>query len=179
MAAECWRGGVGLDTHVALAACVVLGSGLCGRAAAEAVRRRTRTLAELCEGLRALRIRMTGMLESVQCAMSRSNCPLLELVAGGMGEGCSAQEAWQATRRKAIRRGGPADSLSEADLRALDDFFTQLGKSDRQAQEVLLDGTQETLARQLEVARGRAAEADRLYVTLGILVGVMLALIVI
>ena len=158
---------------------MVLGSGLCGRAAAEAVRRRVRTLAELCEGLRTLRIRMTGMLEPVQCALSRSNCPLLELVAGRMGDDQSAQDAWLAARREAVRRGGSADSLAEVDLRILDSFFSQLGKSDRQAQEALLDGTQEALSRQLEAARGRSAEADRLYVTLGILIGVMLALIVI
>ena len=119
------------------------------------------------------------MLEPVQCAMSGSICPLLEQIAGGMGEGRSAQDAWSTMRREAVRRGGPADSLAEADLQALDLFFSRLGKSDRQAQETLLDSTQEVLSRQLEPARSRAAEADKLYATLGILVGVMLALIVI
>ncbi len=167
-----------MDTRVALAACVVLGSALCGRAAADAVRRRAKTLASLAEGIRALRLQMTGMLEPVQCALSHSSSPLLSMVAEGMTEGTSAGDAWRKVRSAARRRGGPADALNQADVLALDAMFDRLGQSGRESQEALLNAALQTVERQLEGARAHALEADRLYVTIGLLVGVLLALIV-
>ena len=111
-------GGGGLETRIALAVCVVLGSTLCGKAASDAVRRRYRVLAALAEDLQALRIHMTGMLMPLQCALDRAGCALMKRVAEGMREGRSASEAWQVVRPSVTRRGGPADALAADDLEA-------------------------------------------------------------
>lgn len=168
-----------MEARIALAACVVLGSGLCGKAAADAARRRLKALASLTEALRALRFSMTGMLQPVQLALGKSGNALLALVAGAMGSGRSAGEAWRSVRGQAVRRGSPADALSGEDLAVLDDLFERLGQSGRSEQEALLAASLQRLESRREDARKRAGEADRLYVSLGVLVGLMLALIVI
>ena len=158
---------------------MVLGSTLCGRAAAEAARRRYRVLSALAEDLQVLRIHMTGMLQPVQCALEKSACPLMKRVAEDMRQGRSASDAWQAVRDSALRRGGPGDALSADDLAALDALFGQLGQSGREEQEALLGASLEAVIRLRDGALQKAGEADRLYVSLGFLVGLMLALIVI
>lgn len=162
-----------------LAICVVMGSTLCGRAASDAARRRYRVLAVLAEDLQSLRIHMTGMLMPVQCALDKAGCALLKRVAEGMREGRSAADAWQSIRGSALRRGGPADALAAEDLGALDALFGQLGQSGREEQGALLDTSLQMVGRLRDDALRRAGEADRLYVSLGFLIGLMLALIVI
>ena len=156
----------------------MLGSGLCGKAAADAVRRRARTLEGLTEGIRVLRIHMMGLLEPVQFALERSECPLLALVAAGVKDGRSAHEAWGELRGRTARRGGPVDALVEEDLQLLDRLFQRLGQSGREEQEALLSATLQSLELRLASARQKAGEADRLYLSLGLLIGLMLALIV-
>ena len=173
------RGGGSLETRIALAVCVVLGGTLCGKAAADAARRRHRVLSVLSEDLQTLRIHMTGMLQPVQCALESAGCTLMKRVAEGMREGRSASEAWQVVRPSVTRRGGPADALAADDLMVLDALFTQLGQSGREEQEAWLGMTLETVSRLRDGALQKAGEADRLYVSLGFLVGLMLALIVI
>ena len=165
--------------RIALVICVVLGSTLCGKAASDAARRRYRVLAALAEDLQKLRIHMTGMLMPVQCALDRSGSALLKQVAEGMQSGCSAEDAWRAFRQGALRRGGPADALAAEDLVVLDGLFGQLGQSGREEQEALLDASLQTVCRLRDGAFRKAGEADRLYVSLGFLIGLMLALIVI
>jgi stage III sporulation protein AB len=165
--------------RIALAVCVVLGSTLCGKAASDAVRRRYRVLSTLAEDLQALRIHMTGMLMPVQCALEKTGCAVMRRVAEGMRTGCSAAEAWQAVRGGVLRRGGPADALSAEDLLALDALFGQLGQSGREEQEALLGASAQAVGRLRDGALKKAGEADRLYVSLGFLIGLMLALIVI
>jgi len=173
------RGGGRLETRIALAVCVVLGSTLCGKAAADAARRRYRVLSALAADLQTLRIHMTGMLQPVQFALEKTDCAVLKRVAEGMRQGCSAAEAWRAVRESAVRRGGPADALAADDITALDALFGQLGQSGREEQEALLDASLQTVGRLRDKALQKAAEADRLYVSLGFLIGLMLALIVI
>jgi len=162
-----------------LAICAVLGSTLCGKAAADAVRRRYRVLAALAEDLQTLRLHMTGMLMPLQCALDRTGCALMKQVAESMRQGCSAADAWQLVRGGAMRRGGPADALAAEDIGALDTLFGQLGQSGREEQGVLLDASMETVSRLRDGALKKAGEADRLYVSLGFLIGLMLALIMI
>ena len=168
-----------MEARIALAACVVLGCGLCGRAAAQAVRRRVRLLESLAAGIRSLRIHMTGMLEPVQCALDHSECELFALVAANMREGRNAGDAWRGIRDEVLRRGGPADALAGPELRAVDHLFDVLGQSGREEQAALLDGALAAVEDQLEGARRKAGEADRLYLSMGLLIGMMLALIVI
>lgn len=167
-----------METRLALAICVALGCALCGRALADAARRRANTLRALAEGLKVLRIHMTGMLEPVQCALAAVNCPLFSLVADAMGEGRTAGEAWRSVRREALKRGGPADALTEPDAKALDGLFDRLGESGREEQGALIGAARAQLEGLLDEAVRKAAEAGRLYTTLGLLVGLMLALIV-
>lgn len=168
-----------METRIALASCAVIACALCGRALADSARRRAQTLKVLSEGLRVLHIHMTGMCEPVRNALEHTGNPLFALVAGSMEAGRSAGEAWRAVKPRALRRGGPADALLEKDILPLDRLFEHLGQSGREEQEALLNDVQQIIAGQCEIARSKAGEADRLYVSLGLLLGLMLALILI
>ena len=84
--------------RVVLAACLALGSALCGKALSDAARRRANTLLALTEGLRLLRIHMTDMMEDIQTALMGVNCPLLGAVGEGMRSGVSVDDAWRAAQ---------------------------------------------------------------------------------
>ena len=168
-----------MEVRVALALCVVLCGALSGRALSDGARRRCDALKGLAEASRRLRVRMTGMFEPVQNALERAENPLFSLVAGAMTGGRSAGEAWAQVRKNATRRGGPADSLTDADREALTRLFDGLGQTGREEQDLLLEGVVEALAALEASARAKLREADRLYGTLGLLIGLMLALIVI
>lgn len=160
-----------------LALCVVVACTLCGNAMAAASRRRVRLLGSILPGLKRLRLHMISMFEPLHQALGASGCAALEAVAGQMSPGVSAAQAWAALCGAERRRGGGLDALAPADMRALDTLFDQLGESGRDQQELLIGGACAALEAQLEVARQRAAEADRLYVSLGALTGLMIALI--
>ena len=162
-----------------LALCVVAGGTLCGSAMSGGVRRRVKALESLASGIRLLRVHMIGMFQPVHQALGGTECPLLESVSRAMTPGGSAASAWQSVREKECRRGRALDALTAEDLEALDRLFDGLGESGRDRQEILLTQTLEALTRFLESARRRAGEADRLYVSLGALTGLMAALVVI
>ncbi len=168
-----------MEIRIALALCVVLCGALCGRALADGARRRAETLQALLEATKRLRVHMTSLFEPVQLALERSDAPLYALIAQAMTGGGSAASAWDRVRRGASRRGGAIDSLIDADRQALGDLFAGLGQSGREEQDLLLTGAIEALERLCEAARAKRREADRLYGTLGLLIGLMLALIVI
>ncbi len=162
-----------------LALCVVAGCTLSGCAMAGAARRRVRLLEALIEGVRRMRPHMIGMFEPVKRALEASGCPILEAVGGGMDPGVTASAAWARARKAEGRRGGGIDALSAEDLEILDGLFEQLGETGRDQQELLLNGVCAALQRNLEDARRRVGEADRLYISLGALTGLMIALILI
>ena len=165
--------------RLALALCIVVGCTMCGRALAGSARRRAVLLAALAGGLRLLKLHMTSMFETVQHALSSTGCDLLARVGESMAPGDSADDAWRRVARRERRQGGLCDALTADDEAILNRMFKALGESGRDAQELLLSGTIEALGRNLEAARARAAEADRLYVSIGMLIGLMLALMVI
>lgn len=162
-----------------LALCVVVGCTLCGKALAGASRRRVELLDQLIQGIRMLRVHMTGMFEPVQHALDRTDCPLLNRIGSDMRAGVSAGSAWAGIQEREQRRGGMIDALTREDRQALDGLFMRLGETGRDAQEVLLSGAVRTLEQNRESARHRAGEAEKLYVSLGMLTGLMLALIVV
>ena len=168
-----------MGMRVALTICLVLGCALCGRALADAARRRAGALKALAEGVRVLKIHMTGMLEPVQCALRSARCPLFAVVADGMGDGKSAGEAWRTARPAAMRRGGAAEALLESDARVLDALFDRLGQSGRSEQGALLSGAIDDLEALRDEAAKKAAETGRLYTALGLLIGMMIALILV
>ena len=167
-----------MQTRIALGLCIVAGSALIGRSLTGAARRRAAALRQLLDGAKMLRIHMISMFEPVQNALTQSGCAVLDAVGRAMGEGRSAGAAWQAERARLRRTGGPIDALKDADMQILDGMFAHLGQSGREAQEILLAGAIQSLERQWEAARAQALEADKLYISLGLLVGLMLALIV-
>lgn len=135
-------------------------------------------LDEILGGLRLLKINMTNMLEPVRDALSGSGSAVLAQVGAGMAASVSAQESWSQIKRAQRRRGGMLDALNAEELRLLDRLFEHLGESGREAQEVLIRGALDALEPCAEAARHTAVEADRLYLTLGVLIGLMLALII-
>ena len=165
--------------RIVLAICAVVGSALCGRSLAGAARRRAALLASLEEGLKALRVCMTTMFEPLRDALSRSPCRLLALIGAEMGGGTSAMQAWERVARQQRRSGGMIDALSDADIDLLNRLFAGLGLSGRDSQEVLLAGCVRAISEARQEAAAMAREVDRLYVSLGLLIGLMLALIVI
>ncbi len=168
-----------MEIRIVLAACVVIGSVLVGKALTGAAHRRVETIRGIMEGLRALRVRMVSMFEPVQHALSDSECPILRQVGRRMGEGKSAGASWMSEKSRLCRAGGAADALTRADIQTLDRLFAHLGESGREAQDILLTESSEEMEHLLDEARKRAGEADRLYVALGLMVGLMLALIVV
>ena len=86
-------------------------------------------------------------------------------------EGDSSCSSWE--------DGGMIDALSDADIDLLNRLFAGLGLSGRDSQEVLLAGCVRAISEARQEAAAMAREVDRLYVSLGLLIGLMLALIVI
>lgn len=168
-----------MGTRLALAVCIVIGCTLCGRALASAARRRAAALREIADGLRLLKVSMVSMFEPVRESLSRSDCGLLRQVGEAMAGGLSADGAWQAVKPRARRSGGAIDALAAEDIAALDRLFSHLGQSGREVQELLIASVLRDLEARLEEARRKSGEADRLYLSLGLLVGLMLALIVV
>ncbi len=168
-----------MEIRIVLALCVVLCGALCGKSLSDSARRRAETLGSIIEAVRRLRVRMTGMFEPVQSALQHADSPLFIAVADGMKGGRSAGEAWEIVRDKAGRRGGPAEYLLKEDRQALTELFTDLGQSGREEQDLLLGGVLQALEALHTTALAKAGEANRLYMTLGLLIGLMLALIVI
>lgn len=168
-----------MEIRVILALCVVVGSTMCGKSLSGAARRRVELLKALIDGVKILKVHMVSMFEPVQISLSQSECALMAQIGNHMQSGVSAGVAWQAVKKEARRKGGQADALNLEDHVLLDRFFEHLGESGREAQEILLSSTVESLEQHYDQARTKAAEAEKLYVTLGVLIGLMLALIVI
>lgn len=121
---------------------------------------------------------MTNMLEPVRDALSGAGCNVLTEVGTGMSAGVSAGESWSRLKAVQRRRGGMLDALNANELQVLDRLFERIGESGREAQAVLIEGTLVAMEPLAEAARRTAGEADRLYLSLGVLIGLMLALII-
>ena len=160
-----------------LAMCVAAGCALCGTAMAAGVRRRVAALKTLIYGLKALRVHMLRMLEPAAQALKAANCPILERVGAGMGPGVGAGAAWEAVRDGAGWRGNGLEALTGEDRRVLDGLFGGLGEIGKAQQEIELRSAIQSLEQNLTAASASAGEAERLYGTLGLLVGLMLAMI--
>ena len=168
-----------MGIRIALALCAVAGSTMIGKTMAGSLKRRAALLAELAGGLKALRLHVVSLFEPIADSLSRSECRLLEMVGRQMAEVGGADAAWATVKAKVCAPGGMADALTASDEQLLDRLFSQLGQSGRESQEALISGILQSVEEAREAARARAAQADRLYVTLGLLTGLMLALVVI
>lgn len=144
---------------------------------AAGARRRAATLTGLVAGLKNLRVHMARMLEPAATALRGAACPILIQVGDGMTPGVPAREAWSKVRDREARRGGKLDALTREDFNALDGLFDQLGETGREQQAILIGDAIRALQENLSTAGARARECERLYGTLGLLTGLMLALI--
>lgn len=121
---------------------------------------------------------MTHLLEPVSVALSGSDCPIFERVGKAMVPGTGAETAWRAVLPSERKRGGAIDALMPEDRAVLDALFSHLGESGREEQEAHFDRTISAFDKNLASAEARSREAQRLYTSLGLLTGLMLALIV-
>ena len=136
-------------------------------------------LKTLIDGMKSLQIHMLHMLEPVASALVFTECPLLEQTGRAMTPGTSAREAWTWVKDISSGRRSGLETLAGEDLQTLDAFFHKLGEVGRAEQGLLLNRVIRTLEENLEGARSSAGEAERLYGSLGLMVGLMLALLVV
>ena len=168
-----------MGVRLILAAVVVVGATLCGKALSDRARLRAKLLSQLAEDVRLLRVHMVSMFEPVADSLSRAASPILTRVGEGMGGGASAMEAWEALKKDRRFIAGTGHALLKEDREALSALFARLGESGRESQDALLTGAAERLASLAQSAGERADAAEKLYVTLGFLTGLLLAIIVI
>ena len=122
---------------------------------------------------------MVRMLEPLSTALAATDCSLLVRVGKAMSPGTGAWEGWSRVTDRELRRGGLIDALTSEDRRVMDALFIHLGETGREQQEQLLGETIAGLGKQLEAAEAGARESERLCLSLGLLTGLMLALVVI
>lgn len=168
-----------MGARIILAIFIVVGCTLAGKSMSAALRRRLTVLDQMIHSVKMLRIHMSGMLESVERALEITNFDAFAKVSQEMTGGLSAQEAWTRAKEYLLRRGGYLDALAESDVSVIDGLFEDLGQMSRQTQEVRFQNILKNLAEQREAARLIQNERERLYVTVGFLLGIMLALVVI
>ena len=166
----------GWRVRVALAVLAALGAALMGRSLAAACARRGRTLRQAMDALQHLRIEMLERRLPLHAALSHARFDVLRRVGGRMAAGGPAAEAWQTLLPSLTRRGGALDSLTREDISALTTFFDGLGAGTRTAQEALFLSTTRELGRLEAEAAKNGAEKGKLYATLGLLFGLMLAI---
>jgi len=165
--------------RIVLAVCIVLGCTLFGRALSNAARRRVAVLNRLIRGVKMVRIHITGMLEKVSDALKMSGCDVFIVIGYEMEKGKSAKEAWNAKSEDFMKRCSPLDSLTDKDVELLNDLFSNLGESSRREQEMFLESIIKGLCEQRDGAKVQLNEKEQLYVSVGFIIGLMLALVVI
>jgi len=91
----------------------------------------------------------------------------------------SPEEALRRAARELSGRGGPLDSLTREDLAAVERLADGLGRGSLERQRLLLRETTDELAALSLAAEKLAAERGRLYVSLGALGGLALAVMLV
>lgn len=168
-----------MSIRVLLAICIVVCCAFCGKTFAAEARRRADLINELIEGLRLLRIYMTGMMEDVRHALMETGCKSLILIGKEMANGGNAAKAWKrATLSKHFQNTG-LDTLKREECDIIEHLFDKLGESNRESQKVLIESAVKALEERLPEARKKASEAEKLYSTLGMLIGLIFALIMV
>jgi len=168
-----------MGARIVFAVFIVIGCTMFGRSMSAAARRRVNVLERLIRGLKMLRIHMSGMLERLSDALAATGCELMTTVGHEMRNDITAKESWMNVKEKTSSRGGMLDALTERDLGIMDDLFENLGTGGRREQEIIILNTLKRLGEQLESAKLQLSERERLYVSVGFLIGLMIALAVI
>ena len=162
--------------RVVLVALAALGAALVGRSMASSCVRRARVLRQAMDALQVLRLQMLERRLPLHAALSASRFEALRLAGERMAAGADAKTAWEQTWRTLSRRGGALDCLAREDAEALSTLFGALGTGTRLEQEALFASALRELGRLESEAARFGAEKGRLYTTLGLLCGLMLAI---
>ncbi len=168
-----------MTLRLALAAVIVAACGLCGAALARAEERRWRMLRDTVSGLKRLRVQIVHLREPLARALKQSGAQLLAATAEHLDGAPCAAEAWRQTWSVAGSRGGAGDCLSAQDVRALERLFDRLGESGCADQDAAIRACAAELEEAAENARQRAMATSRLYTSLGLLLGLALAVLVV
>lgn len=159
------------------AVAVTIAAVMCGHSMAQGAQRRLHTILELLDGLRRLRIQVVEQLEPLSRALAQSGSPILSAVSEFLSETVGAHAAWQMLCQKERARGGKLDGLTARELEPLDRMFERLGASGRNDQAQIIETCHAALEDSRLEAQERAAQAARLYPTVGGLLGLMLAVL--
>ena len=155
-----------------LALLAALGAALAGRSLASACARRGRALRQAMDALQLLRIQMLDRRLPLHAALDHARSDVLRRVGERVAAGEDAASSWRALLPSLTRRGGALDCLTQEDVSTLTAFFDGLGAE----QEALFQTALRELGRLEAEAARSGAEKGRLYATLGLLFGLMLAI---
>lgn len=150
-----------------------------GRMLSSLRRRRCEVLNEILAAMRVLRLRMLNSMEPVGILLRKSDCETFRRLGNGLWEGGSLGDAWFQMRERESKRGGLLLGLSGEDLRILDEFFLNLGKSGRDEQCELFSSVIARMEEAQKQAKLSYADASRLYTALGTLVGIGICVLII
>ena len=162
--------------RVALALLAAVGSALIGRSVARGCARRAAALRSAMDAMQLLRIQMLERLLPLRAALEKSAFEPFRAVASELLNGDGAPGAWERARAALTRRGRALDCMMPEDLAALDRLFAGLGATARAEQELLFSACLAEIGLLEGEARRTGAEKGRLYTTLGLLGGLMLAI---
>ena len=162
--------------RIALALLAAVGSALIGRSIAQGCLRRAAALRQAMDAMQLLRIQMLERLLPLHAALEKSGFEPFRLAGTLLAGGESGASAWKKAAAKLTKRGAQLDCLTADDLSALSSLFDGLGMSARAEQEVLFASALREVGRLESEAQKSGAEKGKLYTTLGLLCGLMLAI---
>ena len=155
------------------AACAAL-----GWSAALKQTRRAKALRALCHAVSRLKEDMLEKRMPLRDALAASRHPLMTRAARE-SEACEPGEALRMAAASLSMRGGELDSLTREDMAAIERLAGELGQGGAARQRLLLSETEEELCALASGAEKLAAERGRLYVSLGALGGLALAVLMV
>lgn len=162
----------------ALACFIIVGGWLAGRTVAWTGGRRRRMLETLIQSIRKLKLQIIRLAAPLEDALRHSEAALFSMVADNLTEAGSAQDAWNRVARVQTRRGGDADCLQKPELDVLNGLFAHLGETGRYGQEEALDACIASLEEILSEAREQGERRDKLCSSLGLLLGLAAAVLI-
>lgn len=168
-----------MEINLLIACVMIVGCTLCGSAFAAVYQRRKSCCCEILEALRFLKINMVEQLKTVGDALGESEMSLFKSVAQEMTGVCDVADAWQKIRNLETRRGCFADCLTERELRPLDRLFRRIGVSGKEEQELCISGCIAEYELLSEAADKKAERSGKLYASLGSLIGLTLAVLLV
>lgn len=143
-----------------------------GRTMSGVRRKRCEFIGETLAALRVLRLRMLNSMEPLGVLLRKAQLQLFCDLGNSLRSGCTLQECWTEIRAQQYRQRGELSMLSAEDIKILDDFFRELGKSGRDEQAELFALTIARFEEAQTEARSRYGDASKMFTALGTLAGI-------